>query len=46
VGAAPTGPLTFVCEWPARQIAESQVQIDARLVLDAAQRAVTLWPDD
>jgi hypothetical protein len=23
-----------------------QVQIDARLVLDAAQRAVTLWPDD
>jgi hypothetical protein len=45
-GLPPPGPLAFACEWPARQIAESQVQIDARLVLDAAERAVILWPDD
>jgi hypothetical protein len=45
-GLPPPGPRAFVCEWPARQIAESQVEIDAQLVLDEAERAVTLWPDD
>jgi hypothetical protein len=42
----PAGPLAFVCEWPARQIGESRVELDARLVLQAAERAATLWPDD
>jgi hypothetical protein len=35
-----------VCEWPARGIAESRVEIDAGSILEAAGRAVTLWPDN
>ena len=35
----PAGPLEFVCEWPAFDIAESRVGIDAQLILDAAQRS-------
>jgi hypothetical protein len=42
----PAGPFAFVCEWPSRGIAESRAEIDARLILEAAGRAVTLWPDD
>jgi hypothetical protein len=42
----PAGPLAFVCEWPARQIGESRVELDARSVRQAAERATTLWPDD
>jgi hypothetical protein len=42
----PAGPFAFVCEWPGRGIAESRAEIDAGLILDAAGRAVTLWPDD
>jgi hypothetical protein len=42
----PPGPVTFVCQWPAYSIPESRVEIDARLVLDAAARAIALWPDD
>jgi hypothetical protein len=34
-----------LCEWPARQIAASRVEIDARLMLDAAARAVPRWPE-
>jgi hypothetical protein len=41
----PAGPLAFVCEWPARQVGESRVELDARSVRQAAERAVTLWPD-
>jgi hypothetical protein len=44
VGAAAAGPLAFVCEWPARDIPESRVEIDAGLVLEAAARAVPIWP--
>jgi hypothetical protein len=42
----PAGPFAFVCEWPRRDIAESRVEIDAGLILEAAGRAVTLWPED
>jgi hypothetical protein len=42
----PAGPLAFVCEWPARQVGESRVELDARSVRQAAERAATLWPDD
>ena len=42
----PPGPFTFVCEWPARGIAESGAEIDAGSILEAAGRAVILWPDD
>lgn len=41
----PDGPVTFVCEWPARGIAESRTEVDARLIRDAAARAVPLWSD-
>ena len=42
----PAGPLDFVCEWPAFDIAESRVGIDAQLILDAAQRSIMLWPEN
>jgi hypothetical protein len=42
-GLPPPGPLVFVCDWPARQLQESR-EVDARLVLEAAERAVSLWP--
>jgi hypothetical protein len=44
-GLPPPGPLTFACEWPAQQIPPSQAVVDAGLVLAAAARAQTLWPD-
>jgi hypothetical protein len=44
-GLPPPGPLAFVCEWPARGIPESRVEIDAGPVLEAARRAVPIWPD-
>jgi hypothetical protein len=44
-GLPPPGPLTFACEWPAQQLPPSQVELDAGLVLEAAARATSLWPD-
>jgi hypothetical protein len=44
-GLPPPGPLAFVCEWPARNIPETRAELDARLVLEAAARAVPIWPD-
>jgi hypothetical protein len=44
-GLPPPGPLTFVCAWPTQQIPPSETVVDAGLVLAAAQRAQTLWPD-
>jgi hypothetical protein len=41
----PAGPLEFVCEWPAFGIAESRAGIDAGLILEAAGRSVSLWPE-
>ncbi|GIH07950.1 hypothetical protein Rhe02_60170 [Rhizocola hellebori] len=41
----PPGPLTFVCEWPHFQIGQTETSIDAEVVIDAAARAVVLWPD-
>ena len=35
----PPGPLAFVCAWPGRGQPESGVEIDARLILDAAAAA-------
>jgi hypothetical protein len=43
-GLPPPGPLAFVCAWPAGQVPASAVEIDAGLVLEAAGRAVALWP--
>jgi hypothetical protein len=39
----PAGPLTVVCEWPGRDIPETRVKLDARLILDAARHATPLW---
>jgi hypothetical protein len=44
-GLPPPGPLTFACQWPAQQIPASQAVVDAGLVLEAAARATSLWPD-
>ena len=44
-GLPPPGPLTFACHWPAEQLPPSEAVLDAGLVLEAAQRAQTLWPD-
>jgi hypothetical protein len=41
----PAGPLEFVCEWPAFDIAESRVAIDAQVILAAARLSVRLWPE-
>jgi hypothetical protein len=43
-GLPPPGPLAFVCQWQAGQNQSSGVEIDARLVLEAADRAVPVWP--
>jgi hypothetical protein len=42
----PSGPLEFVCEWPDFGIGETRTALDARLILDAADRSVQLWPED
>jgi hypothetical protein len=39
------GTLAFVGEWPAYDIAETRVEIDAALIIDAAARAMPVWPD-
>lgn len=36
----PTGPLGLLCEWPAKGIPETRVDLDGRAVRDAASRAV------
>jgi hypothetical protein len=44
-GLPPPGSLTFACQWPTEQIPPSEAVLDAGLVLAAARRAQTLWPD-
>jgi hypothetical protein len=43
-GLPPPGPLAFVCRWPAGGVLAAGVEIDARLVLEAAGRATAVWP--
>jgi len=40
----PEGPLAFVVEWPAEDVALTRIELDSALVRDAAARAVILWP--
>jgi hypothetical protein len=42
----PPGRLTFVCEWPAHGIPESRAAIDSQPILDAAARAIEVFPED
>jgi hypothetical protein len=44
-GLPPPGPLIFACHWPSELIPPSQAELDAGLVVAAAARAQTLWPD-
>ena len=43
VSPSPPGPLAFACEWPAFGIAESETEIDAQVLLDAAGQSIDLW---
>jgi hypothetical protein len=40
----PAGPLAFVVEWPAEGIALTRHEVEVEPILEAAQRAETLWP--
>lgn len=40
----PAGPIAFVCEWPEVGIALSRAEADAQQLLDAAARAVAVFP--
>jgi hypothetical protein len=42
----PAGPVRFVCRWLDQGIDEAALELDARLILDAAAHATTIWPDD
>ncbi|MDG4785608.1 hypothetical protein O7626_06615 [Micromonospora sp. WMMD1102] len=41
----PSGPVAFVAEWPGYGIPESRAEVDGQLVIDAAARAIRLWPE-
>lgn len=40
----PPGSLTFVCEWPAYDIAETRLQVDGQSVHAAGKHSTVLWP--
>jgi hypothetical protein len=40
----PRGPLAFVCEWAGLGIPESRAEVDAQVILDAAEQSIQLWP--
>ncbi len=42
----PPGPITFVTEWKHRGIDETRINVDAQAILEAAERAIELWPAD
>lgn len=41
----PPGPVAVVCEWPALGIPIVRHEVDARLILDAAERARAMFPE-
>src|SRR5579875_1698377 len=40
----PAGPLSFVCEWPAAELALTRVDVDGQELIDAAGRAREVFP--
>ncbi len=40
----PAGPLVVVCAWSAFDIPESRTVLDGAAIVEAASRAVVLWP--
>lgn len=43
-GLPTPGSLLLVCAWPAKDVPETSVELDAQPILDAAARAEELWP--
>lgn len=41
----PAGSLSFVCEWPAAGMPLTTREVDAGAIREAANHAVTLWPE-
>src|SRR5215470_17655568 len=42
----PGGPVTFVASWPKHGVTETRAELDGAAIREAAQRAVTLWPEE
>src|SRR5262249_44534885 len=42
----PAGPVAFVCEWGAESIPLTRHEIDAKQILEAAERSEALWPEE
>ena len=42
----PDGPVTLVVSWLEQSIAEARAELDGTAIRAAAQRAVTLWPEE
>jgi hypothetical protein len=42
----PPGRVTFACEWPKLEIAETQVAVEGDVIRGAAGRAERVWPPD
>jgi hypothetical protein len=42
----PPGPVTLVVSWLQHGITEARAELDGTAIGEAAQRAVTLWPDE
>jgi hypothetical protein len=42
----PDGPVTLVASWVQHGIAESRAELDGAAIRAAAERAVTLWPEE
>jgi len=42
----PEGPVTFVASWLEYGVTETRVELDGAVIREAAQRAVTLWPEE
>jgi hypothetical protein len=42
----PSGPLTFVCEWPSEAVELTRVEVDGATAVEAASRSELLWPEE
>lgn len=43
--APPAGPLEFVCEWPAAEIPQTRLELDAEAIIEANSRAQAIFPN-
>jgi hypothetical protein len=42
----PDGPVTLVASWLAQGVAEARAELDGTAIREAAERAITLWPEE